>query len=392
MNKYILDEIRNNSRRLLRDLTVPQQKAVSEVIRGLFTAKQPILRHLAQNADLTAKKQAEKYSHHLGNVNLREKVEAAALSKVRHVMRKDTIIAYDLSDIAKEASKKMAKLSQVFDGSKREVTNGYTLHGVGINSLLLKFEVHDGEINTQNQTRRRIIEELNVELGGKGIWVFDRGNDDKGFFSFLRHFVKAQFICRLRSNRQIVMKETGAIMKVSELPVGQHTVYLMNKYNTHVDTRAKYTLVISNHLEAKQPIRLLASLRNDYSSKQIVHMYLKRWGIENTFKRTKQKFNLEKIRVLDYQKFVNLVALVQFAVNVCTIMFAKIQKLTYSLISGVLIYYKRFIHKKSLTFNLDSFISYIQFSLKPKIMYPKRGHPKQKPLFTRRLLVKLGSF
>jgi hypothetical protein len=121
MNKYILDEIRNNSRRLLRDLTVPQQKAVSEVIRGLFTAKQPILRHLAQDGDITVKKQAEKYSHHLGNVDLWAKVEAAALAKVRHVMRKDTVIAYDLSDIAKEAARKMEKLSKVFDGSKRKL-------------------------------------------------------------------------------------------------------------------------------------------------------------------------------------------------------------------------------------------------------------------------------
>jgi hypothetical protein len=55
MYKYIQDEIRNNSRLLLKDLSLPQQKAVAEVIRGLFTAGTPILRHLAQQKDVSVK-------------------------------------------------------------------------------------------------------------------------------------------------------------------------------------------------------------------------------------------------------------------------------------------------------------------------------------------------
>jgi hypothetical protein len=56
MYKYIQDEIRNNSRLILKDLSLPQQKAVAEVIRGLFTAGTPILRHLAQQKDVSVKK------------------------------------------------------------------------------------------------------------------------------------------------------------------------------------------------------------------------------------------------------------------------------------------------------------------------------------------------
>ena len=279
MYKYIQDSIRNNSRLLLNGLTVPQKKTVAETIRGLFVQGTPILRHLAQNENISAKKQGDKYSYHLGNIELKKKVEESALNKVLNQMRKTTIIAYDLTDINKDAAKKMAKISRVFDGSKRKTANGYTLHGLGVNCILLKLEVHEGEQYTQNQIRKKIVEEYSQKFEQKGIWVFDRGNDDKQFFKFLRHEAEVRFIARLRSNRGVVVKETGAIMKVKNLPVGKYQVYLMNEHNTYVDLRAEFTLVISSHLDdEKQPIRLLASLNHTYSSEEIVNIYLQRWG------------------------------------------------------------------------------------------------------------------
>jgi hypothetical protein len=189
------------------------------------------------------------------------------------------------------------------------------------------------------------------------------------------------------------MKETGAIMQVKNLPVGQYKIYLMNKHNTYVDTKQEYILTIDDHLdeETKQPIRLIAALNGDYSSSEIVNMYLERWGIENIFKRGKQKFNLEKIRVLNYQKFVNLIALIQFAINLSTITFIKIQKSIYSLISGVLICYKKFIKIKALTQNLDSFISFMKQALNP-LQYKFKPPPNQQNLFSFRQLKKLGPF
>ena len=392
MNKYIHDAIRNASRSILKGLTRPQQKAVSEIVRGLFTKGTPVLRHLIQSETKTAKKQAEKYAWHLANTDLRSAVDKFALRKAKAEVKKNTIIAYDLTDINKECAKKMEKLRRVWDGSKRKTAPGYTLHGVGVNSLLLKLEVHDGDENTQNQTRRKVIEKMNESFSKKGIWVFDRGNDDKYFFKFLRHKLKVQFIARLKEDRKVCLVKTRALIQVRKLPPGRYTVYLMHRWNVKADKRYKYTLTISNHLEENEPIRLLAYLKDSYSGEQIVTMYLQRWGIENIFKRVKTKFNLEKIRVLNHQKFVNLIALIQFALNLSTITFIQIQKLTYSLISGVLLAYRKFIRLKNLTFNLDSYISFLKYSIKPLIIQPKRAPPEQLNLFSRRLMVKLGTF
>ena len=107
MEKYIQSTIQNNLRSVIHDLTKPQKKAISEIVRGLFTEGTPVLRHLAQDPNKTAKKQGEKYGYHLGNIDLMKEVDALAVRKVRSQMRKDTVIAYDLTDINKECAKKM---------------------------------------------------------------------------------------------------------------------------------------------------------------------------------------------------------------------------------------------------------------------------------------------
>ena len=169
MQKYIQDTLRNNLRPILSSLSRPQGKAVTEMMRGLFTAGEPILRHLAQYDDVTVKKQAEKYSHHLSNIDIAVSVDSLAWRKANQQLRKDTIIAYDLTDIAKEHAKKMEKIRDIWDGSKRKVAPGFQLHGVGMNNVLLKLQVHDDDTETLPQVRKQIMDELTSNLDGKGI-------------------------------------------------------------------------------------------------------------------------------------------------------------------------------------------------------------------------------
>jgi len=391
MQKYIQDTLRNNLRSVISDLTRPQQKAMTEMMRGLFTSQGPVLAQLAQYENVSVKKQAEKYSHHLGNVDITSHVEELAFKKAKQQLRKDTIIAYDLTDIAKEYAKKMEKLRNVWDGSKRKVLPGFQLHGVGMNNILLTLQVHDDDQFTLPQVRKDIIGELAPKLNGKGIWVFDRGNDSKGFFQELRQIHNVRFIARVKENRFVVLKKTGEYLSVKDVPVGVHRVCLLNHHNTKIDqVIGELTLIIHEHLEEKEPIRLLTNLVwSDYGSKKIVTMYLERWGVENIFRRAKTKFDLEKIRVFSYQKFVNLVALIQLAIIVSSTAFLAIQKSTNTLILGVLALYQSFLNWRNLTFNIDSFITFMQSSLKP-LQKRKSKPPSQLSLFSWRQERKLA--
>lgn len=388
MYKYIQDFIGNKSRSIFSGLSLPQKKSLAEILRGLFVEATPILRHLAQNKEISAKRQADKYSYHLGNVDLQNKVEAFALKVVTPEIRKNTVIAYDLVDIAKPDSRKMEKLSQVYDSSKGSIESGFILHGVGVNNILLKLRFHDNDREFLGQVRKSILEELIAAFDGKGIWAFDRGNDDEKLFRYLLQDKKVQFVARLRGNRSVVLKETGAKVLISELTEGTYNVFLVK--NGKVLDDICYSILVKNHLKGKEPIRLVYSLKDTYTPEQIVNLYLERWGIEKSFKRVKQKFNLEKIRVLNLQKFINLIALTQFAMNVSVLLFRKIQSLTHSLVSFVVLPYKKFLSKKSLTFNLESFITFLQNSLQPIQFH---APPQKQPsLFSFRQLKKLVPF
>ena len=209
------------------------------------------------------------------------------------------------------------------------------------------------------------------------------------FFVFLRQEVKRQFIARLKSDRLVVISKTGVQNKVRDLPPGQHKVYLMNKHNTKVKTDLKYTLTISHHLENKEPIRLLSATRKQYSAEQLVQMYLERWGIENTFKRAKQQFQLEKIRVLTYKKLTNLIALMHFTLNLCTQLYQQLKDTTFSLLSSAVLFYRKFLKNHSLTFNQDSFIRFLKSFLKPYVFKSQKYPPLQLSLLPYQTLQKL---
>lgn len=231
MQKYITDTVRNNLKSVISKLTIPQQKAVSEVCRGLMSENGPILRHLSQNAEISAKKQGEKYSHHLRNIEIMERVESVITRHALKEIKRYSIIAYDLSDISKECAKQMEHLKTVFDGSKRKITTGYTFHGVGINQMLIKAEIHDGDKKTLPQVRKSIIKTLVENLPQQklkdntrkpcGVWVLDRGNDCKQFFTDLRSELNVDFIARLKENRQVILCKNGVVEQVKNLKAGR---------------------------------------------------------------------------------------------------------------------------------------------------------------------------
>ncbi|HEY5714689.1 MAG TPA: hypothetical protein VIT68_05045 [Candidatus Gracilibacteria bacterium] len=70
-----------------------------------------------------------------------------------------------------------------------------------------------------------------------------------------------------------------------------------------------------------------------------------------------------------------------FCLAISTILFHRLQALNYDLIAGILLYYKKFLRRWSLSFNLDSFLTFLQQNIPPLIT---RNHdpPNQIPLFS----------
>ena len=387
MNKYILDYVKNNSKTVFKDLSEPQKKCMRLLVRRLFKSGTGILRHLGRDCEQLPKTIGQKFSHHLGNIDLLAPVESFADRKLLSLLpEKDGVIAYDLSDTNKKSAKKIENLTKCFDGSRRQKSQGFFLNGVGFGKFLWRLRVHDNTRKFLNQVRKEILDHLiNITTGMSVIFALDRGNDDKNWFEHLDN-KKARFIVRLKKNREVVIKQTGEKVKVEDLPEGRYQI-LLTESGTEQRKKPKYReyeLVIYKKKKSKKhPLRLLISVYLDpaqeYSNKRIANLYLQRWGVENSFKQIKTVLKLESIRVLSFKKFQNLVSLQHFCLLLNELLFHRINEAVDMFaqnlaISQISFHYKKFIKHYTLTVNSQSFFKFLQD------IFPEFYHHRKKRL------------
>ena len=362
MKKYIQDFIWNQLKSLLKEwFSLPQEKAIREITRGLLKENTPVLRLLSQDPSKQAKYQWMRFSKHLWNICLEKKVETYCFKKSFKNLTKDSIIAYDLWDINKDSARKMWWLSKVMDGSKRRVCIWYVLYGVCLNGFPIKMWIQNKNNENQNELRKRIVDEVKIKCWDKWIYVFDRGNDKVSFMNYLNDDLAVRYIIRLKRNRNIVLKWESQKRKITELKPGKYIVHFMKPNSSKVNYEKSYTVVVNHDFKSKHPIILLTNLdTNRYENKQITDFYLNRWWIEKIYKRMKTKFGMEKIRLLKIKKVENLIYLIQFLIALTKDFYNKIVCINSLIYSGIQLFFKHFLKKKNLYSNVDSFISFLK--------------------------------
>lgn len=378
--KYIHDAIRSALRCVAQDITLPQTRAVKEILLGLFTHSTPILNELNRDATIRVGKQSERHRRHLGNIDLARTIEER-IFRTLPAMEDDDVISYDLGDIAKPRARKMEGLSGIFDGSERKPSRGYALHGVSALNQPLILEVHDANAKTLNQTRLAIIDRVRRQIGNKGIWVFDRQNDDEKLFAALAGR-KLRFVIRLRKNRLLVHRPSGIVQTVGEFLPGIYDVRLPRQ-------RRKYVLVVYKHHAHNDPIRVLVRDVIVNAAAEIIDVYLVRWEIENLYRQMKEKFQLEKVRVLSLRTLKNLLALIQLATSISNTVFAKMvekENASSTATFELSVTFQAFCHHRALTQNRFAFTSFLS-TVAPELR--ARDHtinPIQRSLFPRRVI------
>lgn len=377
--KHMHDAIRNTLRFVTGGCTLPQTRAVKEILTGLLRHNTPILNHLNAGASTRVGKQSERHRRHLETIDVTGKIEER-IFRTLPAMEDDTVIAYDLGDIAKPHARKMEGMSGIFDGSERKPSRGYAIHGVSILNQPVVMEVHDANAKTLNQTRLSVIDRVRRKIGRKGIWVFDRQNDDEKLFAALSGR-KQRFVIRLKKNRILRHGHSGMFQKVEH--------YLPGVYDVRVPgQRRRYTLVVFQHIEHHDPIRVLVRGVAVDTAEEIIDTYLVRWEIENLYKQMKHRFNLEKVRVLSLRKLKNLLALIQLATSICNGAFAEmVEEETQSTTSFELsVTFKAFCHRRCLTENRFAFTSFLSCCAPSLRAREQGGNPLQPSLFPRRMI------
>jgi hypothetical protein len=315
----------------------PQSHFVEQMIFGIQAAQDVKLscigRALGESIEL--KKTEERLSHHLAMKGMGQTVNEGVAQDAAARVRQDTLIVIDPTDIRKTYAEKMPYLATVRDGSTGELVPGYwsctamacepdRRRVIPLHLRLWSAEAPD--FVSENHQLLEVIDTVRAATGGRGIYVVDRGGDRiKLFNPFLDR--KMRFIARLVGDRDLIfrgqrrhavdlargcsmryaetlMHEEGSKERVYHLEYGFRQVWLPER-------EEPLALVVVRGF-GEEPLMLLTNVEVKPSRKSlwfVVQGYFARWMVEETIRFIKQSYHLEDLRVLDYDRLKNLVAL-----------------------------------------------------------------------------------
>jgi hypothetical protein len=282
------------------------------------------------------KKTEERLSHHLAAEGMAQTINEGVAVHAASRIKEDTLLVIDPTDIYKPYAEHMPYLAKVRDGSTGELVQGYWAclalacepnrrRVIPLHQRLWSAEAPD--FVSENTQLLEVVDTIRRATGGRGIYVMDRGGDRMALYEpMLERGLR--FIIRMRDDRNMLfhghtqsvaeiakncpMKYIETIVKEEEgkekhlkLEFGFRAVKLPG-----LDEQL-YLVVV--HGLGEQPLLLLTNVALNASRKRlwfIVQGYLTRWMVEEAIRFIKQCYHLEDLRVLDYNRLRNLVALV----------------------------------------------------------------------------------
>lgn len=316
------------------------RRFVNEAIYGILYSQSVMLTEIGRSleTEVPLKKIEERFCRQLKKEGLWEGIHEQILCDSSSYIKDDTLLILDLSDLFKKYAEKMEYLARVRDGSDGgTIVNGYwTIQVIGAELgkrevLPLYKELYSQEapgFKSENTQIINTIDMVSEHTGDKGIWVIDRGGDrDVLYNHLLKENTPKRFVIRLVGHRNLVygnaevlalklaykckmpyretvVKEENGKEKVYHISFG----YVPVKLPDH--DKQLYMLVVSGF--GNKPMMLLTTeplRRKRTVLYRLLGCYLKRWSIEETIRFVKQTYDLENIRVLNYTRLKNMMAL-----------------------------------------------------------------------------------
>jgi hypothetical protein len=285
--------------------------------------------------DIPLRKTEWRLSRNLQRKELASCVQENVLRMASDRIAKDTLLIIDPSDVSKKYAKKMEYLATVRDGSEHDLAQGYwTLHVIGsdldspqITPLYQRlWSVEAPKFTSENDEILLAIDTVMGHVGQRGLWVMDRGGDRINLFGPMLDR-KARFLFRLVGNRHLIYN--GKKMLASDVAAGCRALHAKpviriedGKERTYIlhfgfrrvflPGRAEPLYLLVVHGFGDGPLMLLTNepLRASFRCLwRMVRAYLKRWSSEETIRYVKTCYDLENVRVLNYQGLQNLMPL-----------------------------------------------------------------------------------
>jgi hypothetical protein len=333
ITEKVKTEISSFSYLITQGFTKPKKKFISQMLFGIQACRDVKLSNISRSLDEEIKliKTENRLSRNAQKEDLTDQLNERIIKHGCKKVLPDTVLALDLSDIAKPFAKKMDYLACVWDGSEGKVEQGYwilavTAANVDDEAILpLYSELYSYEKNslpTENQRIIKVVEEVSEATGKRGIWALDRGADRK---ILVEEFDKLniRFVIRISGRRNLTNLEHEQ-EKVRNIA---RNIHCTESYKITIDKEGykedievklgkrtglklkgvELSLVVIKGL-GPNPLLLLTNV--DKEPKEILEIYLTRWKCEESFRFLKQEYHLEDVRVRRYNALRNTIALV----------------------------------------------------------------------------------
>jgi len=171
-----------------KGFTKPKRRLIKELLYGIQAAKDVKLSNIARTLkeDQPLIKTEDRLSRNLDDEDftdgLNEEICRLAASKVTD----DMVIAIDPGDIRKKYAKKMEFLGKVYDGSEKEIGEGYPLCKVVASDIEFKkviplyceaYSHFADDVKSEHAQILKAIDLVFKHTQGRGIHAIDRGGD-----------------------------------------------------------------------------------------------------------------------------------------------------------------------------------------------------------------------
>ena len=332
ITERVQQQITRFSKKVTKELKKSRKRFVSQMIFGIQASRDIKLSNVCRslNEEIKLIKTEQRLSRQISREDLTAHINITILKEGYRKIKRDTVLAWDLSDIQKPFAKKMDKLSKVWDGSKKQIGQGYMInsviaadvdeeHLIPLYNELYSHKAKD--FGSENQQIFKALRTVHEELKGKGIWAMDRGADREEIVDEMKK-LGARFVIRARGDRQVKTK-MGRWLEIRKIARRLRT---NDKYKIEIDKEGckeyeEIRLGVRHGLDiegmimsivvvrgfGKDPLMLMTNVEKE--PKEILDIYLTRWKCEESFRFLKHEYHLEDVRVRSYIGLRNTIAI-----------------------------------------------------------------------------------
>ena len=318
-----------------RGLRKVSRRFVQEMVYGIQAGQTVVLSEIGRTLEEATplKETEERLSRQLMRRGLGRTVQHNVLREGATLVKKDTLLVVDLTDIRKKYAKKMPYLAGVRDGSTGEIASGYMTCQViaaeleGKKFVPLWSSLYSPEapgFTSENEEILCALRSIHGAGDGRGVFVMDRGGDrDALFLPMIDE--KMRFFVRLRKDRHLLCGgEKKSVLDlanectcpytevIARTKLGKETFYDISFGYRKVrlekrEGKLLYLLVVKGFGE--EPLMVLTTEPLRRSRRILVRAlksYIRRWSIEETIRFIKQCYGMENVRLLTYESLQNL--------------------------------------------------------------------------------------